>query len=208
MGLIVKKYPKGPLEENTYLIKDEATGYMAVVDPGYFGEEIIKDIAHDDKLGFVILTHAHFDHFYSAEKYLKNYPRCVLVAPKKEEYLMSKDWSTDELASGFHKPYCPQPDYLVEDGDNIELGETALSIIETPGHTEGSICILSDGKLFSGDTLFRFSVGNTSFETGNWDDLASSIEDKLYKLDDDIVVYPGHGPETTIGEEKTGNPFV
>lgn len=208
MGLTVKTFPLGPLQENTYLIIDEFTGLKAIIDPGYYGYEILKNIGPDNSLRFVILTHGHFDHFYAAEKFLNNYTETVLIAPRNDEYLLNKDWSQDNLTSGYDISHCPKADCLVGENDTIELGETMLSFIETPGHTEGSLCILADRKLFSGDTLFRFSVGNTSFETGDWDDLVSSISNKIYTLDDDVIVYPGHGPYTTIGDEKRGNPFV
>ena len=102
----------------------------------------------------------------------------------------------------------PQAKRFVREGDTIELGETMLRVIETPGHTEGGICFATDHEVFSGDTLFRLSVGNTSFETGDWATMVNSIQNKLYTLDDDTVVYPGHGPATTIGYEKRANPFV
>ena len=99
-------------------------------------------------------------------------------------------------------------DKYTSDGDTLKLGETELEYIHTPGHTEGSCCILADKVLFSGDTLFRLSVGNTQLETGSWDTLVKSINEKLYTLDEETVVYPGHGAATTIGYEKKGNPFV
>lgn len=206
--LNVKVYPKGPLQENTYLVTDVHTDISAIIDPGYFGEDIAWEIDEDDKLAYVILTHAHFDHFYSANKYLEKYPNAKFVVPKKDIPLMKKNWNEDDLCDGIDDVHCPDANIFVQDNDSIILGDTNLTFIETPGHTAGSMCILTDDKLFSGDTLFRFSVGNTSFETGNWDDLVDSIQKKLYTLDDNIIVYPGHGPYTTIGDEKRGNPFV
>lgn len=195
MGLIIKNYPLGPLQENTYLVIDESTGYKAVIDPGYFGEYVSKDIGNEDSLKYIILTHGHNDHFNDIKEYKDKYINTKFVAPEKEKYLMNKGG-------------CIDADVYVSDGDNIVLGDSVFNFIETPGHTEGSVCILSDNILFSGDTLFRFSVGNTSFETGNWNELQYSIKNKLYVLDDEIIVYPGHGPYTTIGDEKRGNPFV
>ena len=97
---------------------------------------------------------------------------------------------------------------LLREGDVITLGETELRVIETPGHTGGGICFVTDREVFTGDTLFKLSVGRTDLETGDWDALMDSIKTKLYTLDDDLVVYPGHGLETTIGYEKKANPFV
>jgi glyoxylase-like metal-dependent hydrolase (beta-lactamase superfamily II) len=103
---------------------------------------------------------------------------------------------------------CPEPHRPVSEGDEINLGETVFRVISTPGHTEGGICFATDRELFSGDTLFRLSVGNSNLETGDWETLVDSIRTKLYSLDDEMIVYPGHGPATTIGYEKKANPFV
>ena len=103
---------------------------------------------------------------------------------------------------------CPEAQLLLSEGDTVILGETVFRVIETPGHTEGGICYLTDNIVFTGDTLFRLSVGNTSLETGDWPTMVKSIQEKLYTLDDDTIVYPGHGPATQIGYEKRSNPFV
>ncbi|MBR0400618.1 MAG: MBL fold metallo-hydrolase, partial [Mogibacterium sp.] len=102
----------------------------------------------------------------------------------------------------------PEAKLLLKEGDVIKIGESELRVIETPGHTMGSICFVNDEVMFSGDLIFRLSVGNTSFETGSWDEIVRSIEDKVYTLDENIVIYPGHGAATTIGYEKKANPFV
>ncbi len=208
MSIIVKKYPKGPLAENTYLITDEATGYKAIVDPGYIGKDIIAEIGEKSNLKYIFLTHGHYDHFYSAGEFLKEFPEAKFVAPKKDMYLMSKDWNKDVLAFGNSTPQCPEADIYVVEGDVVTLGDSDFEFIETPGHTEGGICIKSGDILFSGDTLFKLSVGNSSFETGNWDALLDSIKNKLYVLDENTTVYPGHGLPTTIAFEKKANPFV
>ena len=97
---------------------------------------------------------------------------------------------------------------LLKEGDIITLGETELRVIETPGHTAGGICFATDREIFTGDTLFRLSVGRTDLPTGDWETLVKSITEKLYTLDEDLTVYPGHGDPTTIGYEKRANPFV
>lgn len=208
MSLIIKVYPLGPLQENTYLLIDEATGEKAVIDPGYFGELSVSEIGDESSLKYLMLTHGHFDHFYAANKYLDKYQGAKFIIPEKDKLLAEKDWSMDLISDGYENPVCPKADIYVNGGDKLELGESSLEFIETPGHTAGGCCILSDGVIFTGDTLFRLSVGNTSFETGNWDDLIDSIKNKLYVLDDEITVYPGHGPYTNIGYEKRANPFV
>jgi len=195
MGLDIKCYMKGMYAENTYLITDEATGFKAVIDPGYFGTEVRFDIQNNAYLKYLLLTHAHHDHFLSVQQYLDEYSSVVFAAPEGDAELLRK--------SG-----CPEPKMLLREGDVITLGETELRVMETPGHTGGGICFVTDREVFTGDTLFKLSVGRTDLETGDWDTLMASIKTKLYTLDDDLVVYPGHGLETTIGYEKKANPFV
>ncbi len=208
MGINVKCYPYGELGENTYLITDEASGFKAVIDPGYIGDEIRSDIADASSLKYILLTHCHFDHFLRTEDYLKEYPGAELVASDSEKYLLGMTLPEAYMPYGAAGLKCPDPDVFANEDLRLMLGETEISFIHTPGHTEGGMCIVCDDKIFSGDTLFRLSVGNTSFETGDWGQLVSSIKDKLYVLNEDMVVYPGHGRETTIGYEKRSNPFV
>lgn len=195
MSLNVKCYPKGIYEENTYLIEDEATGYMAIIDPGYYDMEVRLDIGNNIYLKYVLLTHGHHDHYFAADKYLEEYSAAKFAAPEKERYLIGKS-------------KCPEPSLWLKEGDVITLGATELRVIETPGHTEGGICFATDQMIFTGDTLFRLSVGRTDLDTGDWGALTDSIRYKLYTLDDETLVYPGHGEPTSIGYEKKANPFV
>jgi glyoxylase-like metal-dependent hydrolase (beta-lactamase superfamily II) len=112
------------------------------------------------------------------------------------------------MALGKGSSVCPEADLLLKEGDTIVIGETVINVMETPGHTEGSLCFYTDREVFSGDTLFNAGIGNTRLQTGNKSDLTDSIRNKLYSLDDDVVVRPGHGTSTTIGAEKRSNPFV
>ena len=208
MAIEVKKYDLGPLEENTYLVTDVDTGYKAVIDPGYFGKSILADIGDHNSLKYVLLTHGHFDHLFNAEQYLSNFKSAKFVAPLKDKPLMDQGVNTEFSSYGYRHPPCPTADLYITEGDVIKLGNTKFQFIETPGHTIGSMCIITGNILFSGDTLFRLSVGNTSFETGDFNALINSIKNKLYTLNDDVVVYTGHGMDTTIGYEKGNNPFV
>ncbi|HHW95247.1 MAG TPA: MBL fold metallo-hydrolase [Mogibacterium sp.] len=205
MSIKVKRYSRGPLGENTYLLTDENTGYKAIIDPGYIGDEVRSEIGDKDNLKFVMLTHGHYDHFYSVEKYLDEYPEVQFVLPKKEIYLFSKNWTQ---TFGNSAVTCPEADIHVVEGDKIYLGDSVFEFIETPGHTEGGVCIKTGDIVFTGDTLFKLSVGNTSFETGDWETLLYSIKNKLYTLHDDTIIYPGHGASSTIEFEKRANPFV
>lgn len=208
MAIDVKCYPKGLLDENTYLITDKDTGYQAIVDPGYFGEDIAADITESDNLKYIILTHAHYDHYSEAADYINNYDKANFVVPAPEKYLLSKVEDPAFASIGMRVNGCAKGDIEVGEDDSLELGNSTITFIETPGHTEGSICVRIGNIIFSGDTLFRASVGNTNFETGNWSNLKESIRNKLFVLDADTLVYPGHGPVTTIGYEKEFNPFV
>ena len=208
MSLTVKCFAAGPLGENTYVITDDATGFKAVVDPGYYGMDVRMEIQNNAYLKFILLTHGHHDHYAALREYMDEYSSASFIAPAGEHYLMYESREHLMMSGGRSASGLPQAKRFVREGDTIELGETMLRVIETPGHTEGGICFATDHEVFSGDTLFRLSVGNTSFETGDWATMVNSIQNKLYTLDDDTVVYPGHGPATTIGYEKRANPFV
>ncbi|MBQ9076184.1 MAG: MBL fold metallo-hydrolase [Mogibacterium sp.] len=208
MSLTVKCFAAGPLGENTYVITDDATGFKAVVDPGYYGMDVRMEIQNNAYLKYILLTHGHYDHYAALREYMDEYISASFIAPAGEHYLMYESREHLMMSGGRSASGLPQAKRFVREGDTIELGETMLRVIETPGHTEGGICFATDHEVFSGDTLFRLSVGNTSFETGDWATMVNSIQNKLYTLDDDTVVYPGHGPATTIGYEKRANPFV
>ncbi len=155
------------------------------------------DILNNAYLKYVLLTHGHHDHYLEAGEYVEEYSSVKFAVPEKEMALIHG------------QPYeCPEPSLLLKDGDIITLGETELRVIETPGHTGGGVCFATDKEIFTGDTLFRLSVGRTDLPTGDWFTLLHSINDKLYTLDEELVVYPGHGAPTTIGYEKRANPFV
>ena len=205
MSLKIMIYPMGPLQENTYLAEDEASGQQAVIDPGYFGRDIESQI-HD--LRYILLTHGHFDHYAAASAFMERYPDAVFAAPAAETYLLHGGRDNKWMALSNGGGQCPEAQKLLGEGDIITLGETVLRVIETPGHTEGGICFVTDKEVFTGDTLFRLSVGNTSLETGDWKTMEDSIRNKLYTLDEELIVYPGHGPATKIGYEKRSNPFV
>lgn len=205
MSLQIKCFPLGPLQENTYLITDASSGMQAVIDPGYYGPQIAQEITD---LRYILLTHGHHDHYAAAAAFIKAYPDAVFAAPAGETYLLHGGTDNKWMAMSHGGGSCPEAHQLLKEGDRITLGDTVLSVIETPGHTEGGICFVTDNEVFTGDTLFRLSVGNTALETGDWPTLEHSIRSKLYTLEEELIVYPGHGPATQIGYEKRANPFV
>ena len=208
MGLQVKCFPHGLYGENTYIATDESTGNKAVIDPGYFGEGVKNEIGSKENLKYILLTHGHFDHFAELVNYISEYPDAKFVLPEKEVRLFRNCKDNKYMSYSYPKTTPPDPDIKVSEGDVIKLGDSDIKVIETPGHTAGGASFATDKELFSGDTIFRLSVGRTDLETGDWDTLVSSIRHKLYNLDDETIVYPGHGAATTIGYEKRANPFV
>jgi glyoxylase-like metal-dependent hydrolase (beta-lactamase superfamily II) len=209
MSIKTEIFPNGPLGENTYLVTDESTGFKAVIDPGYLGDDVRSAVGNAGDLKYIMLTHGHYDHYAAVEAYISEYPDATFIAPEGDTYLMYQGRDNKWIAANFGlSGVCPEAHKLVNEGDEIVLGGTVFRVISTPGHTEGGICFATDREVFSGDTLFRLSVGNSNLETGNFETMVSSIKDKLYTLDDEMIVYPGHGPATTIGYEKKANPFV
>jgi glyoxylase-like metal-dependent hydrolase (beta-lactamase superfamily II) len=198
----IKAFTCGYLETNCYLVWDDSSQQAIIVDPGDVSADLnafmIKEKITPE---YIILTHGHGDHTGGIGALKKTYPNMQLIASKKEKkFLFDRKISYGE--GGID---C---DIYVADGEEMELNGLKLQFISTPGHTPGGMCILSGKTLFSGDTLFRASVGRSDFPGGNTEDLIRSIKDKLFTLPDDTRVLPGHSEETTIGYEKRYNPFV
>lgn len=198
----VKTYCVGMIENNDYLVWDEETNEAFLVDASSRCQTIIDDVNNLNlNLKYIILTHGHFDHTDGLDFYRNAFPDAKLVAGKKEaKMLFNRDLSMGK--GGI------TADIWVKDEDALKCGNIEVKILETPGHSSGSICILADKTLFSGDTLFQASVGRTDFPTGSMSELLDSIQNKLFVLPDDTRVLPGHNDETTIGFEKRYNPFV
>lgn len=196
----------GLYEVNTYLLINDAKEAF-VVDPGYDALDIIDAI---DTLGLtlkgILLTHGHADHIGALDDIRKKFDVSV--------YMNSKDscWAFSSVNSlpGYEKVQEFPADNLVfvKDGEEIQLGEDKLKVLETPGHTPGCVCYIDDGskQIFTGDTLFMRSIGRTDFPGGNMADMMASLK-KLLSLDDSYVVYPGHGDSTTIGDERKYNSY-
>lgn len=198
----------GPLQVNTYLISDENTGKGAIIDPGGFDQRFVNLINEDAlEIEYILLTHGHADHIGGIPKFRELYPEAKLVSSEIEKELL-KDADYNLANMTFGRPLIMEPDFTVTEGDTIDLGDTQLSFVMTPGHTKGSMCIVGDGVIFSGDTLFRDSIGRSDFPGGSYDEILSSIKDKLFTYPDQTVILPGHMSQTTIGHEKLSNPFV
>ena len=204
----IERKPSGMLGANTYLVWDEKSLKGFIVDPGGFDDSLVSLIEKEAvKPEYIILTHGHGDHIGGVPKYKELYPDIKLVACEAErEFLL--DPGVNESAELCFRELRLTADIYVADGDTLKVGDMELKFIHTPGHTPGGMCIYTDGALFSGDTLFRYSIGRTDFPGGDFKALIDSIKEKLFCLPDDTIVYPGHMDSTEIGKEKRHNPFV
>ena len=200
----ITNLPSGALQANTYLAVDEKTNEGFIVDPGGYNE--VRD--NDVKIKYIILTHGHSDHICGVNEHKAEFPDAKIVAYKDEEAMLENP--NLNQSPGFGVPYSTKADILVSDGDELKVGDVTLKFIHTPGHTEGGMCIyVEEAKaLFSGDTLFRQSIGRTDFPGGSYKEIMDSIRKKLFLLPDDTNVFPGHMGTTSIGFEKENNPFV
>lgn len=204
---IVKTFPVGPLQCNCSIIGDPVTKKALVVDPGGDAETILALLTELDlKVVAIIHTHAHLDHILAAGE-IKKATGAPIYLHKEDQFL----WDIlDQQCEMFGVPYSPipDPDYYLE--DDQDLGCCGGVVIHTPGHTPGSTSFwFEDSKtLIAGDTLFKGSIGRTDLWGGDFEKIAKSIKERLYSLDDDAEVITGHGPNTTIGVEKTTNMHV
>ncbi len=196
----------GQLQTNCYVL--ESQGQALIVDPGDEPERIIrfiKDINATPTL--IVATHTHFDHVLGVDGVRKATKTQFLIHPDDLPMLQSMQSRVRQFM-GFEVPPPPKVDGYLKDGDSLKVGEEAIRMLHTPGHTPGSISLATNGCVLTGDALFNQSIGRTDLPGGDLNTLIHSIRDKLFKLDDHTTVYPGHGPETTIGDEKLANPFV
>ena len=197
----------GALETNCYLIHCAETMECAIVDPGAEAEKIFRSIIKKKfKPVILINTHGHVDHVGANKDIKDKYDIPLCIHPEDKHLLEVVNQS--ELCYFLGAKESPPPDQLLEEGQNIKIGQTNLKVIHTPGHTPGSISLLGDGFLFSGDTLFFGGVGRTDLPGGSWTQLEDTIKAKILSLDGDIIVLPGHGPSTSVRQEKESNPFV
>jgi len=202
----ITRVHSGAFVTNTYFINSDK-GHSLIIDPAStFGKE--ERILEGRNPDIILLTHAHIDHFYDAEKYREKYGSKVFVHILDEKYL--SDSSLNAPSIGENDGYelrTTFADGTFSDGDVFEFEKDKIKVIHTPGHTEGSCCFLCDNYLFSGDTLFLHSVGRTDFPLGDMKSLLMSVDKLISSFSDNINILPGHGFSTTIGEERHNNPF-
>jgi glyoxylase-like metal-dependent hydrolase (beta-lactamase superfamily II) len=208
----IEALPVGALAANCYLVLCPRTRRCLVLDPGAEPERILARLrALQAEMVFILHTHGHFDHIGATEAVLAGLPAPVpVLAHPADAYLYEPAARGMGAVFGYPLPKQPlQPDGELQDGEVVTAGDVSLRVVATPGHSPGSISLVcGDTNVFSGDTLFRRGIGRTDLPGGDEEAIYASIARRLYPLPPAMIVYPGHGPATTIGEEQHGNPFV
>ena len=204
---MIRRLTVGPVEANCYIISDDVNGKAVVIDPGGDGERILAELGSLNlSVEAIVNTHGHFDHIGANGLIVERTGAPLMIHEAGLSFLRSA--SENAAFYGLKIAPSPEPSRLLKDGDRIRAGEIDLTVLHTPGHSPGGISILADGCVFTGDTLFAGSVGRTDLPGGDMDTLMRSIREKILVCDEETIVYPGHGPPTTIGREKRSNPFL
>ena len=196
----------GRLQTNCYILESNSTAL--IIDPGDEPERILRFL-NDIKVkpGQIIATHTHFDHVLGVNGIRATFNIPFLIHHDDLSMLESMQTRVREFM-GLTVPPPPKVDRFLKDEESLTVGHETVKVLHTPGHSTGSISLAGRGYVFTGDALFNQSIGRTDLPGGDLDTLVRSITDRLFSLDDDTIVYPGHGPETSIGDEKLTNPFV
>lgn len=196
----------GPIQENCYVVMDEETHDAVIVDPGEDAPRIVEAI---ERMGAkpiaIINTHCHFDHVGAVSALQKKYNIPFYIHPEDKAMLEHAAASASNFGLTIEQP---KVDRFIREGETFKVGSSTLEVRFTPGHCPGHIILIGDGFALVGDVLFAGSVGRTDFPGTSWPVLAHSIKTQLLTLPDDTVVFPGHGPSTTIGRERRTNPFL
>ena len=202
----IKKFGNNRYGVNSYIVYDKEARTAVIFDPAVNYNDIISFVNEENLApAAIILTHGHIDHIADALRVKEAYNIDIYAHELENEMLLDEKKS---LAVNFgYDDFSFSADYLVKDKDILEFGPFKFSIMHTPGHTRGGICITCDGHMITGDTLFRGSMGRTDLYGGNDEHMRASLY-KLSQQKEDIIIYPGHGPTSTIGNEKKANPFM
>ena len=204
--MTIKTLVLGLMQANGYLLECEKTRSAIMIDPGGDADKIL-DLLDERNLNLeaIINTHGHIDHIAGNSELMENTSAKLFIHRADADMIINPQ---KNLSFFMGEPYKSLPaDKLLDDGEEINVGEISLKVIHTPGHSPGSMCLLADGVIFSGDLLFAGSIGRYDFPGSSYELIMDSLK-KIMELEDDIVVYSGHGPETTIGEERISNPFL
>jgi len=197
----------GALETNCYLVSCENILECAIVDPGGDAKKIFASITEESLKPVVILnTHGHIDHIGANRDMKEKYD--IPLRIHASDSIMLGNSHQSELSFFLQTKSSPPADSFFAEGDQIPIGNSYLSVLHTPGHSSGSVSFIGNGFFISGDSLFCAGVGRTDLPGGSWDELVTSIKTKIFTLPEETVVLPGHGPSTTVGQEKRSNPFI
>jgi len=198
--MIIKTIPAGIYDANCYLIMDEENKEIVIIDPGGHGEMLEKAI---NSLGgtpkYILLTHGHVDHVGGVEYLADSFGIPFYINEEDAEFILKDNsvFGNIRKADG----------YLI-DNQILPFGKQGIQVISTPGHTKGGVCFLIEDNVFTGDTLFQTSIGRTDFVGGNFEEIITSIKTRLLTLGNEVQVYPGHGPSSTIAYEARNNPYL
>ena len=205
----IENFVLGPVGTNCYIVINEGTKECFLVDMAACPPELVSHIKNSGlTVKAVLLTHGHFDHIMGLDRFLEEFPAPVYACAAEKELLESPQLNSSSGMLG--QPYTFHGAQYVKDGDLLDIAGLKIQVIQTPGHTIGGCCyyIADEQTLFSGDTLFRASIGRTDLPTGSMGALVRSVKEKILVLPDETRVYPGHMEETTVGYEKKYNPFL
>lgn len=208
--MILKQFILGSMENNNYLLIDEGakgSKEAVLIDCTEESEDIENTLLeYNANLKYILLTHGHFDHVLGVNNVKKKH-NCKVLMHEADKPILE---SIESFSKMFDMPLTgdPQIDDYIKEGDTIKFGKNKIKVIHTPGHTQGCVCYLLNNDIFTGDTLFCDYIGRTDLPGGDFEQIVTSIKTKLYTLDENIKVYPGHGPTSTIGYEKENNQFV
>lgn len=206
-SLVIKRLVVGSLSANCYIVGSEATREGLVIDPGGNAEDIFKAITDSGlEIEIIVLTHGHSDHIAALHDIQDRTGAEVAIHSDDAEFLRGRGSFSTMFGISYKTP--EPPDRLLYDGDVIDIGGRHFSVVHTPGHTPGSICLLTGDRVFTGDTLLYQGIGTTLMPGSSRRQLIDSIHTRLMVLPDNTNIYPGHGRETTIGAERQNNPFI
>ena len=202
----IQEITGGMLPTNCFIVTDEETGISAVIDPGFISDELFDRIKELKKVDAILLTHGHFDHIMGVKTVQD------MTGAKIYMHELEKDFATDSrlnLSTVIAERQCDAfvPDVLYHDGDKIQVGNLTFRVLHTPGHTIGSSCLIVKDTIFSGDTIFKGSIGRTDFPTSDPAKMMESVQ-KVAELEGNYAVFPAHGDSTTLDYERNTNPFM
>lgn len=208
MNLEIKSITLGFMEANCYLVKDTESGDTALVDPGFFDETLNCFLKENgvNNLKYILLTHGHFDHIMGVDEVKKRFGGKLVIGKDDSACLHDGVLSLGKSCIGENTLVKSDADIAAKDGELLPFGSESIKVISTPGHSAGSVCYMLCDIIFSGDTVFKGSVGRTDFVNGNYEEMIKSVK-KLKALHGEYTIYPGHGAQTTLLQEKLSNPY-